>query len=71
MPTLCLQDEKYDGSRVLLNFLHFKEHGLGSDSALFLSLVSVAEERQNLKSTQMELFHWPYFGINIHQGLQT
>lgn len=29
------------------NFSHFKEHVLGKDSAPFLSLVHVAEERQN------------------------
>lgn len=29
------------------NFLYFKEHVLGNDSATFLSLVNVAEGRQN------------------------
>ena len=51
MPTLSLQDKKeYDGSRAFSElFLHFKEHVLGIDSTAFLSLVNVAEGRQNLK----------------------
>lgn len=59
-----LQDEKkYDGSGPSQNFLHFKAHVLGSDSATFLSLVNVADKKAKiLKSMQMELFHWPYLG---------
>lgn len=48
MLTLNLQDKKkYDGSGPSQNFLHFKERGLGKDFPTFLSLVNVAEERQN------------------------